>query len=129
MKAKKWFAIADISYLSVMTLIALFYVFANFSKVISAQLGLAQLVFSIIAIITFIFLNRTEKNGLPSVFCLLYSIAQLVPLFFWIIYRSVNFIVFPEIAASSWVFIPLHFILIIWGIILIVLKKRLLTHH
>lgn len=125
MKTKKLVFYVDLLFLSIMTLCSLFYTFANFSKSISGQLGFAQLIFSIITIFIFVYLNRTEKVGLPIIFYLFYLIAQLVPIFFWIVYIDVNFIVFPKIVAASWFFIPIHLILIVWSIIIIMIKKRL----
>lgn len=126
MKTKSLFII-NILYLTAMTLISLFYMFANFDKAISRQLGFAQLIFSMIVIVVFILIVCIKKDGLPVMVYILYSFAQCVPVFCWIVYSYATFQIFPGIVAVNWLGALIHLLMIAWGAGMIIIKKRNLT--
>ncbi|MEG6522962.1 hypothetical protein [Desulfotomaculum sp. 1211_IL3151] len=125
MKSHKSIIAIDFIYIVIMTACSVFYMFADFSKAISVQCGFAQFVFSILVIIISIFRLIRKKDGLPSYIYAIYSLAQLVPIFFWMVYISYTFYIFLGVKAINFLGLMVHIFLIAWGINMIIIKKKI----
>ncbi|SHK25436.1 hypothetical protein [Desulforamulus aeronauticus] len=125
MKTHKSIIAIDFIYIVIMTVCSVFYMFADFSKKISGQCSFAQFVFSILVIIIFIFRLIRKKDGLPSYIYVIYSLAQLVAVFCWMIYASYTFYIFPGVKAINFLGLMVHILLIAWGINMISIKKKI----
>jgi|GEM_PF-4756686 len=123
----------DLTYLVIMTLCSLFYVFADFGKAITNLLGLAQLIFSIIATIILISIYNKKRTGLPIIIYILYIAAQTIPIFWWTIasippWNTFDYLfhhLFPGgIKVITGLGLAVHLLLFYWGIRMIIVKKR-----
>ncbi|WP_273484434.1 hypothetical protein [Desulforamulus ruminis] len=124
MISRKSMIALDFIYILVMTACSVFYMFADFSKLISRQCGFTQFVFSILVIIILIVRMIRKKDGLPSYIYAIYSLAQLVAVACWMIYASATFYIFPGVKAIIFLGFMAHLLLIAWGIGMINLKRK-----
>lgn len=124
MKSEKVILALDCIYLVVMILCSVFYMLADFSKAISRQLGFAQLIFSILAVIILIIGLLIKKAGLPIFVYALYSVAQIIPVTCWIIFSFATFEIFRGVTAINWLGLTVHLLLIAWGAFMIITKKK-----
>ena len=124
MKKRTILLIMDVAYLVMMIACSIFYLFGNFGKALPAQMGLAQLIFSIVAAIVYLIKNWYEDSGLSVFLHVFYSLAQCVAVYYWILYSWAKFEVFRGVVVISWQGLTVHVLLIVWGIGMIVMKRN-----
>ena len=127
MKHRRPFIIFDSVYLAVMLLCSMLYVFLDTGKAITGQLAILQLLFTVHAFIVFIICIRRGKVGLPLYIYILYSAAQLVPMFNWIWWYPTAFNLFTTMKMTFWVWFPIHTALLIYGVVAPIAIKKLKT--
>lgn len=127
MNVKKPIVLYDSVYLAAMMLCSILYMFLNTGKSISTQLAFLQFLFTVFAFIVFIVRTRREKVGLPIYIYILYSIAQLVPILNWIWCYPTAFSLFSTMKMTLWICLPIHTILIAYGVAMPIVIKRLKT--
>jgi hypothetical protein len=107
-----------------MTLCSLLYTLGNYDKAFANQMGFLQLLFSIYAITLLIVRIRKKASGLSLYVYILYAIAQILPITFWITLSFAKFYVFPGIIYTINAGLPLHIILFLWSIAACIIKAK-----
>ena len=127
MEMKKPFVLSvlpDIIYLTAILLCSIMYVFLDTGKAITGELAILQFLFTVFAIIILAVRIQREKIGLPIYIYILFSVAQLVPIYNWVSYYPTAFNLFSSLKMTSWVWVPIHAVLIVCGVGLPIIRKR-----